>query len=198
VQGLIPGEGARPPVPRLELATFGEGCFWCSEAVFSELVGVVRAEPGYAGGSVESPTYEQVCSDDTGHAEVVQVTFDPAQITFREIMEVFFSTHDPTTLNRQGADVGTQYRSVIFFHDAEQKRVAEEVMAELTRGRVFRNPIVTQVVPFEAFYPAEAYHHNYFKNNPNQGYCQAVIAPKLAKFRAHHQAKLKPVRLSAP
>ena len=182
----------------LGTATFGEGCFWCSEAIFSELVGVVKAEPGYSGGSVPSPTYEQVCTDKTGHAEVVQVTFDPAQIAFRDLLEVFFSTHDPTTLNRQGADVGTQYRSVVFFHDAEQKREVEEVIAELTREDVFRDPVVTQVVPFEKFYPAEEYHHDYFRRNPGQGYCQAVIAPKLAKFRAHHKQRLKPVGVPAP
>ena len=182
----------------LGTATFGEGCFWCSEAIFSELVGVVKAEPGYSGGSVPSPTYEQVCSDKTGLAVVVQVTFDPAQIAFRDLLEVFFSTHDPTTLNRQGADVGTQYRSVVFFHDAEQKREVEEVIAELTREDVFRDPVVTQVVPFEKFYPAEEYHHDYFRRNPGQGYCQAVIAPKLAKFRAHHKQRLKPVGVPAP
>lgn len=176
----------------------GEGCFWCSEAIFSELVGVVSAEPGYSGGSVPSPTYEQVCTDKTGHAEAVQVTFDPAQIAFRDLLEVFFSTHDPTTLNRQGADVGTQYRSVVFFHDVEQKREVEEVIAELTRDGTFRNPIVTQVVPFEKFYPAEEYHHDYFRRNPGQGYCQAVISPKLAKFRAHHKERIKTTRVPAP
>jgi peptide-methionine (S)-S-oxide reductase len=176
---------------RLEVATLGEGCFWCSEAVFGELEGVARAEPGYSGGDVPSPTYEQVCTDRTGHAEVVQVTFDPAVISFRDLLEVFFSTHDPTTLNRQGGDVGKQYRSVIFYHTPEQRKTAEEMIGQLAKEGVFARPIVTQVVPFAEFYPAEAYHHDYFRKNPTQGYCQAVIAPKLAKFRAHHKELLK-------
>jgi peptide-methionine (S)-S-oxide reductase len=175
----------------LEVATLGSGCFWCSEAVFSELIGVVKVEPGYSGGSAPDPTYEQVCTDRTGHAEVAQVTFDPAALSYRELLEVFFSTHDPTTLNRQGADVGAQYRSVIFYHGPEQRKVAEGIIEELTRERVFRSPIVTQVLPFERFYPAEDYHREYFRRNPSQPYCQAVIAPKLSKFRSHFRARLK-------
>ncbi len=174
-----------------QVATLGSGCFWCSEAVYSELVGVEKVEPGYSGGSVPSPTYEQVCTDETGHAEVAQVIFDPGKISYRELLEVFFSTHDPTTLNRQGADEGTQYRSVIFYHDPGQKQTAEEIIKELTDEKAFRNPIVTQVVPLAAFYPAEDYHRDYYRRNTSQPYCQAVIAPKLSKFRAHFQAKLK-------
>jgi len=151
----------------------------------------LKVEPGYSGGSVPNPTYEQVCTDETGHAEVAQLTFDPDLISFREILEVFFTTHDPTTLNRQGGDEGTQYRSVIFYHDEAQRRAAEEMVKELTEQRVFKHPIVTQIVPLQAFFPAEDYHREYFRRNPNQPYCRVVIAPKLAKFRAHYQAKLK-------
>lgn len=178
-------------MPDLQVATFGSGCFWCSEAVFSDLEGVTAVEPGYSGGKVANPSYEQVCTDSTGHAEVAQVTFDHKQITYRELLEVFFSTHDPTTLNRQGADQGTQYRSVIFYHDESQRVAANDIIKELTQEKVFRSPIVTEVVPLKAFYPAEDYHREYYKRNPSQAYCQVVIAPKLAKFRAHFQAKLK-------
>ncbi len=174
-----------------EVATFGSGCFWCSEAVFSELQGVAKVLPGYSGGTVPNPTYEEVCTDMTGHAEVAQVTFDPSVISYRELLEVLFSTHDPTMLNRQGADEGTQYRSVIFYGNESQKEQAEEMIRELTMEKVFRNPIVTQVVPLEAFYPAEDYHREYFRLNPYKPYCQAVIAPKLAKFRSHWKSKLK-------
>ena len=174
-----------------EIATFGSGCFWCSEAVFSELQGVTKVLPGYSGGTVPNPTYEEVCTDMTGHAEAVQVTYDPSMISYRELLEVLFSTHDPTTLNRQGADEGTQYRSVIFYGDGSQKEQAEEIINELTREKVFKAPIVTQVVPLETFYPAEDYHRDYFRLNPYKPYCQAVIAPKLSKFRAHWKTKLK-------
>ena len=177
-------------LPEIETATMGNGCFWCSEAVYSELRGVAKVQPGYSGGSVPAPTYEQVCSDDTGHAEVAQVTFDPSVLSFRDLLEVFFSTHDPTTLNRQGADEGTQYRSVIFYRDEVQKTEAEAMINELSKEKVFRNPIVTQVVPLQMFYPAEDYHSEYYKRNPSKPYCQVVIAPKLAKFRAHFQSKL--------
>lgn len=175
----------------VEVATFGSGCFWCSEAVFSELRGVTKVVPGYAGGTTANPTYEDVCTDTTGHAEVSQISFNPSVITYRELLEVFFSTHDPTTLNRQGADQGTQYRSVIFYGSDEQKREAERIINELESEKVFRNPIVTQVAPLVAFYPAEDYHRDYYKRNPSKPYCQAVIAPKLAKFRAHWKPKLK-------
>jgi len=166
-----------------QTATLGGGCFWCLEAVFDDLKGVTDVVSGYSGGRAVNPTYQQVCSGSTGHAEVVQVTFDPAQISFGEILEVFFSVHDPTTLNRQGADVGTQYRSVIFYHDEEQKQVAQKVMRQFEQQKVWSDPIVTQLVPFEVFYPAEDYHQEYFANNPRQFYCQVVIAPKVSKFR---------------
>jgi peptide-methionine (S)-S-oxide reductase len=174
-----------------DVATFGSGCFWCSEAVFSELQGVVKVIPGYAGGTVPNPTYEEVCTDTTGHAEVAQVTFDPSVISYRELLEVLFSTHDPTTPNRQGADEGTQYRSVIFYGSDSQKNEARAIIQELTEEKVFRKPIVTEVAPLKAFYPAEEYHREYYRRNPAQPYCQAVIAPKLSKFRAHWKSKLK-------
>jgi peptide-methionine (S)-S-oxide reductase len=174
-----------------EVATLGGGCFWCVEAVLQGLRGVERVESGYAGGSLANPTYRQVCEGNTGHAEVVQVTFDPAVISFRDVLGVFFATHDPTTLNRQGADVGTQYRSVIFYHSPEQKRVAEEMIAGLNADNTFGRPVVTQLAPFEQCYPAEDYHQDYFHLNPNQGYCQAVIAPKVAKFREQFADRLK-------
>ncbi|HKI33266.1 MAG TPA: peptide-methionine (S)-S-oxide reductase MsrA [Gemmataceae bacterium] len=174
-----------------ETATFGGGCFWCLEAVFEGLRGVERVVSGYAGGDVANPSYQQVCTGSTGHAEVVQVTFDPSVVTFREVLEVFFGTHDPTTLNRQGMDVGTQYRSTIFYHSPEQRRVAEQTVADLNAAGIWGRPIVTEVVPLQTFFPAEAYHQGYFRNNPQQGYCQAVVAPKVAKFRQHFAAKLK-------
>jgi peptide-methionine (S)-S-oxide reductase len=175
-----------------EIATLGGGCFWCLEAVFDEVQGVKDVVSGYAGGTVENPTYEQVSVGTTGHAEVVQVTFDPQVITYREILEIFFDIHDPTTLNRQGADVGPQYRSIILYHDARQKAIAEDVIQELNQAGSWANPIVTQVVPLEAFYEAESYHQEYFKNNPRQPYCRAVISPKVAKFRKRHSFRLKP------
>lgn len=174
-----------------ELATFGAGCFWCVEAVFVELRGVQKVESGYAGGAMANPTYEAVCTGRTGHAEVIQIAFDPQEITFRDLLEVFFATHDPTTLNRQGADVGTQYRSAIFYHNDEQKRVAEEMIAALNNAKAFPTPIVTQVVPLENYYAAEAYHQNYYADNPAQPYCSAVIPPKLAKLRQKFAARLK-------
>lgn len=169
----------------------GNGCFWCSEAVYSQMRGVTGAEPGYSGGTVPNPTYEQVCSDDTGHAEVAQITFDPNAVSYRDLLEVFFATHDPTTLNRQGTDEGSQYRSVIFYISEAQKRDADDIIRELTADKTFRDPIVTQVVPFKTFYSAEDYHRKYYERNPSAGYCRVVIAPKLAKFRAHFQTKLK-------
>jgi peptide-methionine (S)-S-oxide reductase len=169
----------------------GGGCFWCLEAVFELLEGVERVESGYAGGSAPSPTYEQVCAGVTGHAEVVQVTFDPHVISFREILEVFFATHDPTTLNRQGPDVGTQYRSAIFYHSAAQKETAQELIAELERESVFPGAIVTEVAALEEFFPAEAYHQEFFRNNPNQPYCTFLIDPKVAKFRQRFADRLK-------
>lgn len=175
----------------LQVATIGGGCFWCIEAVYSELKGIVKAESGYSGGRVENPTYEDVCSGETGHAEVVQLTFDQNAISYREVLQVFFSVHDPTTLNRQGADVGEQYRSVIFYHSDEQKKIADEIISEMNRNKIWGKPLVTQVLPFEAFYKAEEYHQNYFRDNPAQGYCQIVIAPKVAKFRKNFFDRLK-------
>jgi peptide-methionine (S)-S-oxide reductase len=174
-----------------EVATFAGGCFWCLEAVFDQMRGVASVESGYMGGETEHPTYEAVCSGRTGHAEAVRVTFDPGLITYRELLEVFFVIHDPTTLNRQGHDVGTQYRSAVFYHSPEQKRVAEEVMASLTKEQVYPNPLVTEVVPAATWYEAEPYHQEYFARNPFQGYCTAVVGPKVMKFRKHFASKLK-------
>jgi len=176
---------------RAEVATLAGGCFWCLGAVYEELKGVERVESGYSGGAVPDPTYRQVCTGTTGHAEVVQVTFDPEVISFKEILEVFFTIHDPTTLNRQGADVGPQYRSAIFYHDEEQRRVAEGVISELGAEHVWDDPIVTEVTPFDTFYVAEDYHQGYYRNNEYQPYCQVVIAPKVAKFRSKYLARLK-------
>jgi peptide-methionine (S)-S-oxide reductase len=174
-----------------EVATLAGGCFWCLEAVFDDLKGVESVESGYMGGRVAQPTYEQVCGGKTGHAEVVQITFDPAVITFKEILQVFFVIHDPTTLDRQGNDVGTQYRSAIFYHSPEQKAAAGEVTAEITRAKLYADPVVTQVEPASTLYIAEAYHQEYFARNPYQGYCQFVVAPKVAKFRKQFMAQLK-------
>ncbi len=172
-------------------ATLGGGCFWCIEAVFEEMAGVLDAESGYAGGNDDNPDYRAVCSGESGHAEVVNVVFDPAVISFEEILLVFFGVHDPTTLNRQGADVGTQYRSIILYHDEAQHEAAQSIIGDLERDRVFDKPIVTEVVEMGAYYPAEPYHQDYFASNPTQGYCQVVIAPKLAKFREQYGDKLK-------
>jgi peptide-methionine (S)-S-oxide reductase len=175
----------------LEVATLAGGCFWCLEAVYDDLKGVVDVVSGYAGGQVKDPSYEAVCTGKTGHAEVVQIIFDPVVVSYRELLGVLFSIHDPTTLNRQGMDVGTQYRSAIFYHSQEQKATAEEVIRELEGDNPWGKPIVTEVTPFSAFHPAEAYHQEYFKHNPNQGYCVAVVAPKVAKFRQKYLDKLK-------
>ena len=174
-----------------ELATLAGGCFWCLEAVYLELRGVTRATSGYSGGSVPNPSYELVCTGDTGHAEAVQLEFDPSVVSYRELLEVFFTIHDPTTLNRQGADVGTQYRSAIFYHSPEQKETAEQVVADFQARKVWKDPIVTEVTPLQAFYPAEDYHRDYFKRNPWQPYCQIVIAPKVGKFRKQFLEKLR-------
>ncbi|UCF69641.1 MAG: peptide-methionine (S)-S-oxide reductase MsrA [Acidobacteriota bacterium] len=175
-----------------EIATLGGGCFWCLEAVFERVQGVGRVESGYSGGSVPDPSYKQVCSGETGHAEVVQVHFDPDSLSFRQVLEIFFAMHDPTTRNRQGADVGTQYRSVILFHSEEQRRTAMKMLEELEREQVFRDPIVTEIATFEKFYPAEPEHQDYYARNPQQGYCQAVISPKVSKLRKTFTDKLKP------
>ena len=174
-----------------EQATLGGGCFWCVEAVFDELRGVVAVESGYAGGRTADPTYEQVCSGTTGHAEVVRVTFDPREVSFKEILEVFFTAHGPTTLNRQGADVGTQYRSVIYYHDERQRETAAEVIRELDEANIWDGKIVTEVAPLTKYYEAEDYHQEYFARNPGQGYCRVVVAPKVAKFRQRFRDRLK-------
>lgn len=179
------------PSNNLEVTTLAGGCFWCLEAVFDDVRGVEDVVSGYAGGFVVNPTYRQVCDGKTGHAEVVRVTFDPTVITFREILEIFFAIHDPTTLNRQGADVGPQYRSAIFYHSPEQKATAQAVIAELNAAKVFDKPIVTEVTAATKFYPAEDYHQEYFRKNPYQPYCQVVVSPKVAKLRKNFAAKLK-------
>ncbi|HQV27004.1 MAG TPA: peptide-methionine (S)-S-oxide reductase MsrA [Thermoflexales bacterium] len=185
----------QPPAPpsaaRLETATLAGGCFWCLEAVFGMLRGIKRVVSGYAGGRVPNPTYKAVCAGTTGHAEAVQITFDPAEISYRELLDVFFTTHDPTTLNRQGADVGTQYRSAIFFHSPAQKATAEAAMAEVAASGLWPDPLVTELAPADPFFAAEDYHQDYYANNTSQGYCRIVIAPKVAKARKMHLAKLR-------
>lgn len=177
---------------RIEVATLGSGCFWCSEAVFSLIKGVEKVESGYSGGHVENPSYEQVSTGTTGHAEVVQLTFDQDVISYREILEVFFATHDPTSLNRQGNDTGAQYRSVIFYHNREQKETAEKLINELDSQKLWATPIVTQIEPFKIFYRAEDYHRDYFKRHPEEAYCRFVIAPKIAKLQELYTSKLRP------
>ena len=172
-----------------EIATLGGGCFWCTEAVYDELNGVTDVVSGYEGGHVQNPTYRQVCGGDTGHAEVVQVTFDNSVVSYRDILDVFFTVHDPTTLNQQGADIGTQYRSVIFYHSPEQEQTAREALA--AASQLWDDPIVTEIAPTETFYPAEDYHQEYFANNPDQQYCKLVVRPKVNKFRMQHMARLK-------
>ncbi len=175
----------------LETATLGAGCFWCVEAVFDDLKGVTDVVSGYSGGHTENPTYREVCSETTGHAEVTQIEFDPEEISFADILRVFFAVHDPTTLNRQGNDVGSSYRSAIFYHSDEQKQTAEEIIEEVTEAEIYDKPIVTEVTKFDKFYPAEDYHQEYFANNPSQPYCAAVVAPKVAKFRKQFVSRLK-------
>ena len=174
-----------------QVATFGSGCFWCTEAIFQNLDGVIKAESGYSGGTVENPTYKEVCTGTTGHAEVIQVTYDPAAISFEELLEVFWKTHDPTTLNRQGADVGTQYRSAIFYHTEEQKQLAEKYKNKLNASGAFDNPVVTEITAFKNFYKAEDYHQNYYNLNQRAPYCAMVIQPKLEKFKKVFADKLK-------
>lgn len=179
--------------PNFETATLGGGCFWCLEPVFEEIVGVETVEVGYAGGEHPNPDYKLVCTGTTGHAEVIQVTFDADLISFKEILEIFFSVHDPTTLNRQGADVGTQYRSIILYHDELQRKIAEDLIDSLNKQAVWDNPIVTQIEPLNTYYPAEEYHQGYYRKNPGQGYCRVVISPKLKKFRQKYAKRIKPV-----
>jgi len=175
----------------LHTATLAGGCFWCLEAVFDDVKGVYSVESGYAGGHVDNPTYRAICNGDTGHAEVVQVHFDPNVVSYRDLLNVFFAIHDPTTLNRQGADVGTQYRSAIFYHNDDQKMIADEFIESLNSQKIWDNPIVTEVSPLDRFYMAEDYHQEYFARNPYQPYCQVVVAPKVAKFRKHFLEMLK-------
>lgn len=174
-----------------ETATFGNGCFWCTEAVFQNLKGVISTRSGYSGGHLENPDYKTVCAGTTEHAEVNQVVFDPALISYADILEIFWNTHDPTTLNRQGTDIGTQYRSVIFYHNDEQKKTAETYKRQLEDSKIYKDPIVTEIVPFEKFYPAEDYHTNYFNLNPENSYCQYVVRPKVEKFRKKYADRLK-------
>ena len=178
-------------VQEAKIATFGGGCFWCTEAVFLELKGVTKVESGYAGGRVKNPTYKQICTGKTGHAEVIQITYDPKVIDFQDLLAVFFATHDPTTLNRQGADVGTQYRSVVFYHDEEQKEVAEYYKKKLMEARKYPRKIVTEITKYNNYYPAEEYHQNFFARNPNQQYCLYSIPPKIAKLKKEFGDKLK-------
>ena len=175
----------------LAIATFGNGCFWCTEAIFQQLKGVEAVLPGYTGGTVKNPSYKEVCTGTTGHAEAIQITYDPSVISYRELLDVFFYTHDPTTLNRQGADVGTQYRSAIFYHNKEQQKDAQTIIAQLTAEGVYADPIVTEISAIDVFYQAEDYHRNYYNNNKNQGYCRAVINPKLDKFMKKYGSKTK-------
>lgn len=183
-------EKGKPSGGPRETATLAGGCFWCTEAIFSELKGVISVMPGYSGGSIADPSYEQVCTGRTGHAETLQVVFDPSVISYHDLLLIFFSTHDPTTLNRQGHDVGTQYRSAVFTHSPQQLQTAQEVVKEITTNTLWRAPVVTELVPFQAFYPAEEYHRNYFRRNPTQAYCQMIIEPKVAKFRKQFVARL--------
>jgi peptide-methionine (S)-S-oxide reductase len=176
---------------KTQTATLAGGCFWCLEAVFDDLKGVISVESGYTGGHIPNPSYKMVCSGETGHAEAVQVTFNPTVISYKELLTIFFTIHDPTTLNRQGNDVGTQYRSAIFYQDEDQRQTAQQVIKEITELGIWDKPIVTEVAPFEKFYIAEDYHQEYYANNPNQGYCRVVIKPKVAKFRKRYQAMLK-------
>ena len=175
----------------IQIATLGAGCFWCVEAIFDDLKGVIDVVSGYSGGERENPTYQEICTGSTGHAEVIQVKFNPEEISFKEILLIFFSVHDPTTLNQQGNDIGTQYRSAIFFHSEEQRRVAQNVIVEIENSGIWGKPIVTEITEFQKFYSAEDYHQEYFANNPNQPYCSAVVAPKVAKFRKNFLEKLK-------
>ncbi|MFM8325656.1 MAG: peptide-methionine (S)-S-oxide reductase MsrA [Pirellulaceae bacterium] len=189
--GSPQGDGKKSEGKSMELATVGGGCFWCVEAVFQRLEGVTKVVSGYAGGQTENPNYKQVCTGLTGHAEVCQITYDPSIVSFDEILEVFWQTHDPTTLNRQGNDVGTQYRSVVYYHSPEQKEKAEHYMKKLDEAKIFKNPIVTEISPLPKFYPAEDYHQNYFNDNPDQPYCQAVVKSKVDKFKKVFSEKMK-------
>jgi peptide-methionine (S)-S-oxide reductase len=193
---LVSAEAQKPSTAKnmnesKQVATFGAGCFWCTEAVFLNVKGVEKVESGYSGGKIKNPSYREICTGTTGHAEVTQITFDPKIVSFEELLEVFWNTHDPTTLNRQGADEGTQYRSIVFYHNEEQKKTAEAYMKQLEASKIYKNPIVTEISLLTNFYKAEDYHQNYYALNPNQGYCQYVIRPKVDKFKKQFAAKLK-------
>lgn len=181
----------KPMNNELQVATFGAGCFWCTEAVFLNVKGVTKVVSGYEGGKVKNPTYREVCTGETGHAEVTQITYDPSKVSYEDLLEVFWNTHDPTTLNKQGADEGTQYRSVVFYQNEDQKKIAEAYKKQLEASHVYKNPIVTEITQASTFYPAEDYHQNYFELNPNAGYCQYVIRPKVEKFKKQFASKLK-------
>jgi peptide-methionine (S)-S-oxide reductase len=183
--------GHSPASKSLELATLAGGCFWCTEAMFDILKGVVKVESGYSGGNVQNPSYEDVCTGDTGHAESIQITFDPSVVSYADLLRIFFTTHDPTTLNRQGADVGTQYRSAVFYHNPEQERVAKQVIEEFEKSKVWKKQIVTEIVPYKEFYKAEDYHQEYYARNSRQPYCRVVIEPKISKLREHYRERLK-------
>lgn len=190
-QLLQKGKMNQSDIENTQLATFGSGCFWCTEAVYERVKGVLSVTSGYAGGKIDNPSYEEVCSGSTGHAEVIQLAYNPDIISYDELLEIFWKTHDPTTLNRQGADVGTQYRSVIFYHSDDQKHKAENYKSELNKAGIWKDSIVTEISPFTNFYPAEKYHQNYYEQNPNQGYCSFVITPKIEKFEKIFKTKLK-------
>lgn len=191
MSAIIKGSGQAGISKSLEVATLAGGCFWCTEAMFDQLKGIIEVESGYSGGKIANPSYEDVCTGETGHAESIQITFDPTVVSYADLLRIFLTTHDPTTLNRQGADVGTQYRSAIFYHNPEQERVAREVIKEFEQSKIWKKPIVTEVLPYKKFYKAEDYHQEYYAKNSRQPYCRVVIEPKIAKLREHYRDRLK-------
>jgi len=191
LSAIIKGSGQAGISKSLEVATLAGGCFWCTEAMFDQLKGIIEVESGYSGGKIANPSYEDVCTGETGHAESIQITFDPTVVSYADLLRIFLTTHDPTTLNRQGADVGTQYRSAIFYHNPEQERVAREVIKEFEQSKIWKKPIVTEVLPYKEFYKAEDYHQEYYAKNSRQPYCRVVIEPKIAKLREHYRDRLK-------
>ncbi len=191
MSAIIKGSGQAGISKSLEVATLAGGCFWCTEAMFDQLKGIVEVESGYSGGKIANPSYDDVCTGETGHAESIQITFDPTVVSYADLLRIFLTTHDPTTLNRQGADVGTQYRSAIFYHNPEQERVAREVIKEFEQSKIWKKPIVTEVLPYKEFYKAEDYHQEYYAKNSRQPYCRVVIEPKIAKLREHYRDRLK-------
>ena len=191
MSAIIKGSGQAGISKSLEVATLAGGCFWCTEAMFDQLKGIIEVESGYSGGKIANPSYEDVCTGETGHAESIQITFDPTVVSYADLLRIFLTTHDPTTLNRQGADVGTQYRSAIFYHNPEQQRIAREVIKEFEQSKIWKKPIVTEVLPYKKFYKAEDYHQEYYAKNSRQPYCRVVIEPKIAKLREHYRDRLK-------